>query len=357
MLHRHVVAAGALLSVFFIPTPRNIAGTRGGDPLATELARAAAYLRDNTATDALWKDIRENSERDLARAQKALVANRRLLALLRLPPLHESLSAARYVGARTPAQRKETAAFEAEWKRVGAELRTFPASARPLDDIQPALLRAMAEAARPQARIYYDASLEYGRNTEPDSGLYYLGAALAAGDFEDVARRLSEPATGKAPALRALAGEIDDLEDRLLAAYRPPLSIDSHGAFITASAALKEARELDAAGLRHGALLRYLLAAMRLGAIDTTPVPSAAAITARLRASEAAWPRGIDHSIGRVFIEAAEADLAEPNGGATARAIADDVLLRYAAALQPAAPRPSSPPAGVTVTLVRWPYT
>ena len=48
------------------------------------------------------------------------------------------------------------------------------------------------------------------------------------------------------------AAEISDtppsIEDELLAAYRPPTSIDSHPIFIRASALLKEARELDAAG-------------------------------------------------------------------------------------------------------------
>ena len=59
----------------------------------------------------------------------------------------------------------------------------------------------------------------------------------------------------------------------------------------------------------------------------------------------------MDHSLGRIFLEAAQA---EP---ALAPAIAGDVLPRYFAALEPARPRPPQPAPRATVTLVRWPYT
>ena len=58
-------------------------------------------------------------------------------------------------------------------------------------------------------------------------------------------RTLSFPAPRRAPPLRPLAGEVDALDTALLSAYRPPASIDRHSEFITASAAIKEARELD----------------------------------------------------------------------------------------------------------------
>lgn len=352
--------ASAFATALLVCTVLAPAARAGDDALAAEVARWTAVLRDHPATDAFWKDIHESTEPDLARARQALAADRRLLAVLRLAPVHESLEAARYVAGRTPAQRTDMAAFEAEWARVGAGIFARPAAAGALEDIRPALLRALAEAALPQARIYYDASLEYGRNTSPDNGLYYLGAALAARDFEAVARRLTQPSSARAPAVRGLGAELDALEDAMLAAYRPPLSIEKHREFITASAALKEARELDTAGLRYGALLRYLQAALRFGAIRAASPGTATAIAERLRASEARWPRGVDHSLGRVFVEAAEADLADAaKGGAPvlAQAIASDVLPRYAATLEPAPRR--APPAAprVTVTLVRWPYT
>jgi hypothetical protein len=67
---------------------------------------------------------------------------------------------------------------------------------------------------------------------------------------------------GRSLTIRSPGPEIDRLQHRLLEAYRPPQSIDRHPDFIRASAALKEARELDAAELRHGALLQTLYAGM-----------------------------------------------------------------------------------------------
>jgi hypothetical protein len=67
----------------------------------------------------------------------------------------------------------------------------------------------------------------------------------------------------------------------------------------------------------------------------------------------------VDHSLGRLLVEMVESDLATSPGTPTPNALAlvTDVLPRYLAALEPArAPRPN-PPAAVTVTLVRWPYT
>ena len=88
-----------------------------------------------------------------------------------------------------------------------------------------------------------------------------------------------------------------------------------------------------------------------------------------LRRSGAAVLRGfekrladpeVDHSIGRLFLESAQADLSAnppPGKAANAEAIAADALPRYFAALQPATASPVLPAPAVTVTLVRWPYT
>jgi hypothetical protein len=210
--------------------------------------------------------------------------------------------------------------------------------------------------------VYYETSLDYGRNTMPDSGLFYLGAAQAQREFAALARVLSAPTTLQAPPVRGLDVELDALEGEVLAAYRPPASIDRHAEFIVTSAALKEARELDAAGLRYGALLRYLQAVLRFAPLRPVPVSlEPAVVDGQLREWETRLASGnTDHSLGRVFLEAAQADLAA--GGpskspAVAAAIVGDVLPRYLAALQAARPRPPKPAPAVTVTLVRWPYT
>src|SRR5262245_4586560 len=284
------------------------------DAVAAEIARWTAYVRDNTDGSDLWKDVKRSVEPALARAQRAQSEGHALLALLRLGAVHDNLTASVYLGQRTAEQRKDNAAFEAEWKRVGGELKPLlgPPVAGAFEGVRPELLRAMAQAALPQVRIYYDASLEYGRSTTPDSGLYYLGAAQAARDFGSLARKLSGGPALKPPPLRALGPDLDALEREMLAAYRPPLSIDKHPEFIGASASLKEARELDAAGLREGALLRYLLAALRFSSLRTAGPPAAPALTEALAKLEARLSApGVDHTIGRVFLESAQSDLAE----------------------------------------------
>jgi hypothetical protein len=335
------------------------------DPIAAELARWAEYIRTNTATDELWTQIKPGAETVLGRAEQALKQGHRLLALQRLAFVNENLSATTYIGQRTAEQRKDQAAFEAEWKRMGGELKPqrAAADAKALEELKPAAVRAMAEAALPQVKIYYDASLDYGRSTTPDSGLYYLGAAQAQRQFAAFARTLHEPEKGAPPPLRALAPELDDLQDALLAAYRPPASLDKHRDFIGANAALKEARELDAAGLRYGALLRYLEAARRFAPLKpgpaATPTPAAVAEQLEPLAARLDAP-GTDHSIGRLMLQVAQFDLAEhaqDGNVAVAAAVANDVLPRYFAALQAAPARAARPAPTVTVTLVRWPYT
>jgi hypothetical protein len=331
------------------------------DRVAAEVDRWSAFLRTHADETDLWKQVRQATEPAMARVQAALEEGRPQLALLRFAPVHENLAASVYLGERGAGVRRDAAGFEREWKRMGAVLRDDLRTPSPdaLAGVRPALLRALGEAALLQVRIYYEASLEYGKSTTPDSGLFYIGAARAARDWGRLVRRLSTPSAPPSPPLRSLAADLDALESEMLAAYRPPLSIDKHREFIAASSALKEARELEAAGLRHGALLRYLQAAQRFASLRLTP-PPAGDIAARLAALEQRLSGGTDHSLGRVFAEAARSDLAEhaaDGQAAVAAAVVEDVLPRYFAALGPAPPPAVRAEPRVTVTLVRWPYT
>jgi hypothetical protein len=362
---RPTPASLAALPVLGLLLAASAAAGRAGeatDPLAAEIERWSAFLRQNSSKDELWTQIKEGAEPVLARAEEAQRDGRRLLALLRLASARADLAAAAYVQERPAAERKEAASFEAEWTRMGSELREAMGAPSPgaLAGVLPAAVRAMGEAALPQVRILYEASLEYGRNTMPEYGLYYLGSAQAQREFAAFCRRLSGSGAPEPP-LRALRAELDGLEAEFLAAYRPPASVERHREFIGANSALKEARELDAAGLRHGALLRYLQAAQRFAPLRAAPALDAPALKRELGALEARLASaGLDHSIGRLFLEIAQAELggADAAQGATAAsAIAGDVLPRYFAALEPAAPEKPRPEPRVTVTLVRWPYT
>ena len=332
------------------------------DPLAAEIARLKTSLASSTASGGLWDDVRRGSEPMLLRAEAALQDGRRLLALNRLAAAREGLSAASYVYSLPDTVRQDPGRFEAEWRRVGELLRpglAAPPGPTTLDDLQPAAARAIGEAALPQVRVYYEASLDYGRSTSPDSGLYYMGSALAQRELPALLRSLAAKAEAPAPRLRSLEGELRALEAEILAAYRPPASIERHVDFIRASAALKEARELDALGLRHGALLRYLQSLQRFAPVAPAPA-TPETLEAKLRQYERRLAAAeVDHTIGRLFLETAQA-LAAPGKDqdeAAARAIASSVLPRYFAALEPAAALAPRPAARATVTLVRWPYT
>jgi hypothetical protein len=328
------------------------------DPLASEIQRGADLTRTGQASDEISVEVHKAAQPILAQAERALRDGRRLLALHNLVAARAELDAARYLRQLAARGTIDGPRFEAEWARLGAELKPDLArpSPRAFDGVQPVAIRALAEAALPQVRLYYEASLDYGRNTMPEAGLFYLGAARAQRDLAAWCRQLSESSAGRAPPLRSLGPELDALEAELLAAYRPPASIDHHGEFIAASAALKEARELDAAGLRRGALLRYLEASLRAAPLRGRT--ESRAVTDELRRIEARIDSGdTDHSIGRLFVEMAQADLAGARAERAA-AVVRDVLPRYFAALeQPARPARRAAQSRVTVTLVRWPFT
>ena len=341
------------------------------DPVSVEIRRWSDYIKTNTATDELWTQARQAAEPALERASRAMRDGRRLLAIQRLAAARELLAASQYV-AQQPAK-GDAAAFEAEWTRLGRTLTAGVSAARSstVTNLRPAALRAIAEASLSQVKVYHDASLEYGRNTMPENGFFYLGTARAQLGLVELLPSFSTSAVGgtggAAIVPRSLSAELDALEAHLLAAYRPPAAIDRHPEFIRASAALKEARELEAAGHRHGALLRYLQAAQRVAPLRPSPPaslePSAAAASLKDWQSRLSKD-GRDHSLAQLVLEEAQAALeggapGAPAGNAAAAAIIpNDVLPRYLAALEPAKAAPAQPAAAaVTVTLVRWPYT
>jgi hypothetical protein len=146
------------------------------------------------------------------------------------------------------------------------------------------------------------------------------------------------------------------------------VSIDRHRDFIRANAALKLATELDAAGLRYGALLAWLKAVRVLGEIEAG-VPAAAdrpAIESALAEAHATLAGSSrDESIALVLVEAAQGAIAASTDAASTgealragRAVLDRALPAYRAALDPPAARTAAATApAVRVTLVRWPYT
>jgi hypothetical protein len=330
-----------------------------------ELLRWTTLVREESRTDEFWTAIKPGAESVLTDAGRALADGRPTLAVERLLAARVNLSAATYLSRQPAATRSDLAAFELEWQRMSGVLGLDRPrrSGREVARSGSAFRRAIEEAAFLQVKVNYDASLAYGRSTTPESGLTYLGIAEAHHDTVALAESLVPDDRRSAPRLRSLVPDIDALQRELLTAYRPPASLDRHPEFIGVSALLKEARELEAAELRFGALYRYLQAALRYGAIKTAPADALTGpeLGARVRdAATRAAAGSIDHSLAELFVERAAFELARAGSDAPvpiANAIVTEVLPRYYAALEPssAAPRPTDVP--VTITLVRWPYT
>jgi hypothetical protein len=334
------------------------------DPLVRALTDARSIVAAETSSEQLWADAKAGIEASLNDAQRALAAGRRWFALERLSQARQSLLATRFA-LQHPAERADLAAFEREWTRLAATLgNTSPAPAS-LEAVRPAALRALAEVAMPQIRLNYDAGLEYGRNTQPEFGLYYVGVADAQRQFVALARTMSAPLSGSrsAPQLRSIAGEIAAVQHDLLSLYRPPASTERHSEFIVASSALKEARQYDASGLRYAALLRYLQATQRTAMLQTAGAGDSVAVATQWKALRTRLEGSrVDHTIGLLMLERAEAALDTDTavGRQTAAAIAIETMPRYVAALEPPRPSATARSTGtpvVTVTLVRWPFT
>lgn len=363
------------------------AQTNEPDPLAEEIEKLQAYLRDSDSTNELWLQVKAGGEPILTRAAEALAEGSRHLAVYRFAVASNYLEAGRYLNEADSMAHHEVAAFEAQSKRTADQLSAHYSlepqpsviqPAAPQDDtyaqISPASTRALAESSVPQIRTYFQTGFEYGRATVPEYGLYYVGNAVSAANWVEICKRISTDSDKPSPVVPSLHRELDALEATLLAAYRPPVSIDHHSDFILANSTIKEARELDAVGLRYGALLQYLHASQTTGAIlrgsetfsHEKMMEDLQAARARLAGSRT------DPSIGTVFAEivAASAEDTAATAQMMATTVLTDVFPRYFAVMEgktssgnvhyvldKPADKAREQATPVTVTLVRWPYT
>ncbi len=270
--------------------------------------------------------------------------------------------------------------FESAWLQARTELSALDGKARTHPwGKTPAAVRAIAETAEGQTKILLEASRAYAGVTNAGAGLYYLGQAKAAAESAIFCSGLRPSGEAAPLPLRSVSPEIRQLQERTVAAFTPPRSIQLHTEFIRLNATIKLAGELDAAGLQAGALYQYLDALEQLGRLDAASLD--AARRSALRGETAALDRQLrgsptDSSIARLFLERAEEHLAGGTGSARgtggtgakeAAPSADDwkaiavlverVLPAYFSFQKPAPSQNQRASQPITVTLVRWPYT
>jgi hypothetical protein len=345
------------------------AGQDAASEVRSEIDRLQRTVNDKPAADPGWQRARPELSGLLSRARASLQAGRLYLSLEELARARTTLRALESVK-ESRAAKSGMPGFETAWKKTSRELATIdrkaPASAR---GKAPAAFRALAETAEGQTTVLLQASRSYAEVTSADAGFYYMGEARAAAESARFCASLgaARPLPPLPLPLRSVAPELRRLQERTVAAFTPPRSLQHHGDFIGLNATLKLAGELDGAGLYAGALYQYLDAVQQLGRLDGA-TPDAAkqaglrATLAGLRTRLRASPE--DDSIAELFLERAEALLGDGKGAApgadawtNAAVLAEQVLPAYLSWRQPA-PVPNLI-AGhpIAVTLVRWPYT
>ena len=257
-------------------------------------------------------------------------------------------------------------ALESLHEEVGNEMRRM---AEPRPAALPAVIRALVEAERARGWTYHTASLEQGRATGVEGGLYYLGEARSHMDYARFLQELpfAEPGV-PVPSLPGLDAFLEDIEAELLALYRPPAALGRHGHFIEASARLKFARELRDAELGPAALREALEARrgvhrLQSAGLDLDLDELAVQLDEHRNELES---QDFDHSVATVLLESAEWALMnadDPRDDATSRMLADATIAvdhlvpaYLECTRSPSTPETRAAPR-ITVTLVRWPFT
>ncbi|MCM2316766.1 MAG: hypothetical protein NDJ92_16590 [Thermoanaerobaculia bacterium] len=207
----------------------------------------------------------------------------------------------------------------------------------------PLVERALAQAARNRAMRLYRASLPYGKASDVESGLYYLGEAMSTLRYArfveslPVDARVIEPT----PPAGALEAALAALEAETVGAFEADRARNDH---VYASSLLKEARELYEQKLHDGASLLLLEARLALSRATKKPEkPDLPMPEIPTSASEA--------SLTSLF-----ASVGRQRGADIAALVVSDVLPFYASLYRPTAVAAATE-SPVTVTLVRWPYT
>ncbi len=346
---------------------KSLAQPAGEPAIQQQLAADVERLRKAVAAQPeseFWKQVKPGVEAVLDRVTQDVDAGRLLVALRGLATLRTNVEGFAFLAERPQIAAGDSGAFKAEWQRMDSELRGIEQAYRK-SPRAPAAVRALGEAAWGMARPLYEASLEYAAATEAQYGLFYLGQARAAADYARFSQTMGFPVSGTQLPERSYAMEIDKLDQQVEAAYQPPLSIERHSDFIGVNAWLKRATELDQKRLYLGALYAYLEATRTMGEV-LAAVPSADELAKLKEAASGLAKRldepGKDHSLGRLFLDLAEREIARGAAGEqqparSARVLVEQVLPAYFAALEKVAPGTTAGQKLVTVTLVRWPFT
>jgi len=354
---RVILLIGGALLTGAIPAPAQDASQQ----IKAQFERIRTITQSAPADNAIWKQVKPDIEKSMAQGEENLKKGRLYEALNELDQSQTAIALGMGPGAEV--LKKGMPAFDEQWKQAAAEVeaRTKEARARNWAGV-PAAVQAISQESLTEATPLVEGGRGFAVAAGPESGYYYLGEAKARAEFYEFSSGLRMGAPAAPFAGRSMLFEVQQLQQKALAAFQPPKSIDLHPQFIRLNAALKLAGELDASGFYAGSLYAYLSALRQYGMLDAT-VPNADQRKDLMRKLSEAEDRvkhsKADDSIAQLYIERATALVETKNvdDWKNVKVIVEQVLPAYYAARAAAPEQVAKNQKVVTLTLVRWPYT
>ena len=336
--------------------------------IRAELDRLKQSLQEKPLKNPDFPDIQSMVSGAVNSAAEVLDSGNVYLALERLLQAEDLFQGAHTVVDKTDAVKSSLPAFEAEWERASQNLNSLNAEARKKDwKSAPLAIRALAETAEGRSIPLLEGGRGFASSTKPADGLFYIGQAQGEAAFAKFSSTLLLTGKSSSFPLRSFLPELQKLQEKTNAAFKPPASIDLHPRFIALNSALKLAEELDAQKLYAGALYQYLEATRHFAMLEAHPLDAAhqAAVKTDLAAARKKLAASKqDDSLAQLFLERAASQATHSDGSAptadewrSARIILDQVLPAYFAAKKPASPLLQASGKTLDITLVRWPYT
>jgi hypothetical protein len=336
--------------------------------IKAEIDRLKQSLQENPLKNPDFPDIQSMVTGAVNAAAEALDSGNVYLALERLLQAEDLFQGAHAVVDKADAVKSSLPAFEAEWEKASQNLNSLNGEARRKNwSSTPLAIRALAETAEGRSIPLLEGGRGFASSTKPADGLFYIGQAQGEASFAKFSSTLLLAGNSSSFPLRSFLPELQKLQQKTNAAFKPPASIDLHPRFIALNSALKLAEELDAQKLYVGALYQYLEATRHFAMLEARPLDAArqSALKSDLAAARRKFAASKeDDSLAQLFLERAQSQTAHPDGSAptadewrSARIILDQVLPAYFSAKKPASPLLRASGKTVDITLVRWPYT
>jgi hypothetical protein len=336
--------------------------------IKSEIVRLQHSLKETPITDPDYASFGSMATQALQGSAAALESSKLYVSLEQLLQAEDFLQGARFPIEKAEAVKSGLPAFEAEWEKVSRILTADDRAVRQKNwSASPAAVRALTETALGRSVPLLEGGRGFAVSTKPSDGLFYLGQAQGEAAFAQFSSTLPLSRNAALFPLRSFLPELQKLQEKTNAAFKPPRSIQLHDRFIALNSALKLAEELDAQKSYAGALYQYLEATRHFGMLDAPLVEAARqsalkdAIAAALKNLAASKQ---DDSIAQLFLERATSQTAHADGSVStpdewrsAQVILDQVLPAYRAAQKLAAPIQLASGKTVDLTLVRWPYT